>query len=348
MEQYDAATLDGIAGVEFHAGVLCAGFVNAHSHLELAYLKGAIAERGGYASFAASMAAVRNNFSEEERLTAIAEADRAMWEEGVDAVADIVNGPTSFATKAASPILYHSFAEVFGLRSCNLAEQRALLANPCTTLTPHSTYSLSEAAFRAACEGDGSQPLSIHFLESEAEAELYRGHGSLHEWYEQMGFECDFLHHSTPAERLVRSVPHDRSVLLVHNCYLTEEDIDTIMNHFTAPVYWVLCPRSNSYISGLEPRTVALMRARGLNICIGTDSLASNWSLSMLDELKRFKGVPLDELLGWATLGGAKALGLDHTLGVVEVGRRCGIVNISGVDFASMSLTDNAVARRLL
>ena len=136
--------------------------------------------------------------------------------------------------------------------------------------------------------------------------------------------------------------------MLVHNCYLTPEDIDVIMNHFTAPVYWVLCPRSNSYISGLEPRSVALMRARGLNICIGTDSLASNWSLSILEELKCFKDVPLDELLSWATLGGAKALGLDHALGVVEAGRRCGIVNISGVNLESMSLTDAYVARRLL
>lgn len=342
------AALDALSGVEFYAGILCAGFINAHSHLELAYLKGAIAERGGYASFASSMAAVRNNFSEKERLTAIADADRAMWQEGVDAVADIVNGATSFATKATSPIRYHSFAEVFGLKLCNLAEQRTLLTASNRSLTPHSTYSLSEANFRAACEGDATMPLSIHFLESEAESELYRGYGSLHEWYGRMGFECDFLHYGSPAERLVRSVPRDRSVMLVHNCYLTPEDIDVIMNHFTAPVYWVLCPRSNSYISGLEPRSVALMRARGLNICIGTDSLASNWSLSMLEELKCFKDVPLDELLSWATLGGAKALGLDHALGVVEAGRRCGIVNISGVNLESMSLTDASVARRLL
>lgn len=334
--------------VEFYAGILCAGFVNAHSHLELAYLKGAIAEHGGYASFASSMAAVRNNFAEQQQLQAIAEADDAMWKEGVDAVADIVNGATSFATKSASPIHYHTFAEVFGLKRCNIAEQRKLLHNPDTSLTPHSTYSLSDADFKAACEGGDGAPLSIHFLESEGEKQLYAGCGALHEWYSQVGFECDFLHYGSPVERIVKSVPHDRSVMLVHNCCLSDSDVDTIMNHFTASVYWVLCPRSNSYISGVVPHAVSLLRARDLNICIGTDSLASNWSLSMVEELKCFEGVPLDELLGWATLGGAKALGLDDRLGIIEPGRRCGIVNISGVNLDTMSLTEAATARRLL
>ena len=141
-------SLDSMAGVEFYSGVLCAGFVNAHSHLELAYLKGAIPERGGFAAFAESMGRVRGAFSAEERLSAIAEADSAMWQEGVDVVGDIVNGVTSFATKASSKIHYHSFVEVFGLRECNLERQRELLNYPNTSLTPHSIYSVQDAPFR--------------------------------------------------------------------------------------------------------------------------------------------------------------------------------------------------------
>jgi hypothetical protein len=115
VEQYGEG-LDFTPGVEFHSGILCAGFVNAHSHIELSYLRGAIAEGGGYAAFADSIAKVRDAFSAEEQLSAIVEADRTMWSEGVDAVGDIVNGPTSFSAKAASPIYYKNFAEVFGLR----------------------------------------------------------------------------------------------------------------------------------------------------------------------------------------------------------------------------------------
>ncbi len=339
-----------MAGVEFHSGVLCAGFVNAHSHIELSYLKGAIAEGEGYTAFAASIARVRDAFSEEQQLLAIEEADCAMWQEGVDAVGDIVNGATSFATKASSPIFYKNFAEVFGLRTCNLERQRLLLQYPNTTLSPHSIYSVQDAPFREVCGADCKEPLSIHFLETPDEAELYRGGGSLHDWYGKVGFECDFLHYGSPSMRIVTCVPKDKSVLLVHNCAVTEQDIEELINHFTTPVSWVLCPRSNAYISGVEPRSVELLRRSNpnINICIGTDSLSSNWSLSMVEELKMFHDIPLDELLRWATINGAKALGIADQYGTIEPGKRSGVVNITGVDLNEFKLTEQAKAVRLL
>lgn len=339
-----------MAGVEFYAGVLCAGFVNAHSHIELSYLKGAITEGEGFAAFAESIGRVRGNFSEEVRLSAIVEADRAMWQEGVDAVGDIVNGATSFATKATSPIYYHNFVEVFGLRECNMERQRALLQYPNSSLTPHSTYSVPDLSFREVCGADVDSPLSIHFLESPAEAELYCGCGRLHEWYERVGFECDFLHYGSPAERIVKCVPEERKVLLVHNCEVTSRDIEIITSHFTTPVSWVLCPRSNNYISRIEPRSVELLRSGGpnINICIGTDSLSSNWSLSVVEELKMFHDIPLDELLRWATINGAKALGIADKYGSIEVGKRSGIVCLSGVDLENFTLAEQTQARRII
>ena len=339
-----------MAGVEFYSGVLCAGFVNAHSHIELSYLRGAIAEGEGFAAFAESRGRVRENFTAEERQSAIEAADRAMWQEGIDAVGDIVNGDSSFAAKAASPILYHNFAEVFGLRHCNLEHQRELLIHPNTTRTPHSTYSVADAPFREVCGEESEKPLSIHFLESSAEAELYRGGGSLHEWYSKVGFECDFLHYGTPAKRIVECVPRDRSVMLVHNCEVTPRDVETILSHFTAPVYWVLSPRSNSYISRVEPRSAELLRSYGtdINICIGTDSLASNWSLSMVEELKMFRNIPLSELLQWATINGAKALGIADKFGSIETGKQSGIVNITGVNLEDLTLTSASKAVRIL
>lgn len=345
VEQY-ADGLDSMAGVEFYSGILCAGFVNTHSHLELAYLRGAIEEGGGFASFASSIGRVRNNFSEEEQLTAIAEADKEMWQEGVDAVGDIVNGVTSFATKATSKIYYHNFAEVFGLRECNLERQRKLLNYPNTTLSPHSTYSVQDAPFCEVC-GEGEAPLSIHFLETPDEKLLYKGEGSLNEWYKAVGFECDFLHYGGPAERIVACTPKQRSVVLVHNCALAEQDIEVIENHFSS-VYWALCPRSNYYISAIEPQSVELLRARALNICIGTDSLASNRSLSIIEELKMFPDVPLAERLQWATINGAKALGIADKFGSIEVGKQSGIVNLTGVDLDDFTLTQASKAVRIL
>ena len=293
---------------------------------------------------------MRDAFSEEERLSAIVEADRAMWQEGVDAVGDIVNGDTSFATKATSHIFYKNFAEVFGLRECNLERQLALLNYPNTSLTPHSIYSVPDAPFMEVCNDVADTILSIHFLESSAESELYRGYGRLHEWYKKVGFECDFLHYGSPAERIVRCIPKERGVLLVHNCEIEQQDIEILINHFTAPLSWVLCPRSNAYISGIKPRSVELLRRAGdnINICIGTDSLSSNWSLSIVEELKMFQNIPLVELLSWATINGAKALGIDDKYGSIEVGKRSGVVCLSGVDLENFTLTATTQARRIL
>ncbi len=337
--------VDRSAGTEFYSGIMMGGFVNAHSHLELAYLRGAIEAGTGFADFASSIGRVRNSFSEEERDRAVVAADLELKRGGVVAVGDIVNGVTSFAVKERSSIEYRNFAEVFGLNAIDSSAVDELLNYPSTSLTPHSTYSLNDKLFREIASTGGT-PLSIHFMESPAERELYEGHGALHDWYSRVGFECNFLHYDSPAKRIVGSIPKDRSVILVHNCCITQEDIDIIMSHFTAQIYWAVCPRSNRYISNLRP-PLDLLRKNGLNICVGTDSLASNWSLSMLDELREMEGTPLVERLDWATRIGARALQMPH-VGTIEVGHKAHINILSGVDYQSMELTEKSKITRII
>ena len=337
---------DRMPGTEFYSGVLAPGLVNAHCHLELSYLRGAIPEGCGFAGFAGAMGQVRERFGPEERLRAVAAADAAMWQAGVQAVGDISNGDTTFSVKERSRVAYHTFIEFFGLRLASADSVRPLLRHPHTSLTPHSLYSVQDAPLRAIA-AEGAAPLSVHFMESPAESELFVRRGPLWEWYRKVGFTCDFLHYGSPAERLVASVPRDRRVILVHNCCVTQRDIDLVMNHFTAPVRWCLCPRSNRYISRLEP-PVELLRRNRLDICLGTDSLASNDRLSVFEEMRMFPEVPLPELLSWAAEGGALALDLDDELGEVAPGRRCGLTVISGLDYDTMRLTPASRIRRIL
>jgi cytosine/adenosine deaminase-related metal-dependent hydrolase len=200
------------------------------------------------------------------------------------------------------------------------------------TVTPHSTYSLNKSQFERSII---HYPLSIHFMESEDEIDLFKKRGPLWDWYSEQGLTPDFLDYGSPAERLVAQVPPDRPVMLVHNCCATQRDIDIVMGHFTAPVTWVVCPGSNRYISGLEP-PVDLLRRNGLRIAVGTDSLASNETLSMVRELSLLKNVPLAELLGWAAAD------------TIEPGRSPGLVLLTGVDFQKMALTDSTKARRII
>lgn len=349
IEQYaDAASLDRMPQVEFYDGVLCCGFVNVHCHLELSYLKGAIEEGCGHGEFARQMGLQRNKATLEERIVAAAAADRAMWEEGIDAVGDIVNSNDSFEVKSQSPIHYHSFVEKFGLRQPNSDICRTLLHYPETSLTPHSIYSLNDAEFRSAITTNDPAPLSIHFMESAAERELFLGKGSLYEWYLREGFECDFLGYTSPANRLTQCVPPTKSTILVHCTDIDQRDIEQIASHFTSKVYWALSPRSNRYISNCEPSSYRLLRQSGATICIGTDSLASNRSLSMVEELKLFKDVPLAELLQWATFNGAEALGISDRYGSLEEGRCSSLVQISGIDLSTEQLTEHSTARRII
>jgi cytosine/adenosine deaminase-related metal-dependent hydrolase len=346
-----ARHLDREAGVEFHSGIIVPGFVNAHCHLELSYLRGAIPASGGYTQFAKGMAANRDRFSMSERLSAADFWDAKMYAEGVSAVGDVCNDAVAFGVKQQSSIVWHSFAELFGL-TANPATVVALREEArsrglCATTTPHSVYSLNCEAFEAVVGEDDNHPLSIHFMESPAESQLFEKQGSQWEWYEQMGQTPDFIDFGSPAQRLVAQVPPTRPVMLIHNTCVTQRDIDTVMSHFTAPVTWVLCPASNNYISGLTP-PVDLLRKNGLRIALGTDSLASNTSLSMTAELSYFKEIPLSETLGWATLNGAEALGIADKFGSIEVGKTPGLVLLSGVDMPTLTPTSSFTSQRLV
>ncbi|MFR9565573.1 MAG: amidohydrolase family protein [Rikenellaceae bacterium] len=335
--------VDRSAMTEFYSGIMMAGFVNAHTHLELSYLRGAIEAGGGFAEFASQIGRQRGQFTQSERLKALQLAQLELEREGVAGVGDIVNGETSYEIKASGrgAIEYRNFAELFGLRTTDMEGVEGLLKRERTSATPHSLYSLNDPIIREiAASGDRSTPLSIHFMESEQEQQLYDRSGALYDWYERSGFECDFLGYSSPAERLISVVPADRSVILVHNCCVTQRDIDLIMSHFTAPVYWCVCPRSNRYISNSVP-PLDLLRRGGLNICVGTDSLASNWSLSIVEELRAMASVPLVERLDWATRIGAKALALND-LGDIEVGKRPRINTLSGIDYEALELTERS------
>lgn len=349
VEQCDR--IDSLAGVEFYSGILSPGWVNAHCHLELASMHGAIAEGTGFAGFAREIGRLRGGYTMPQRLDAASVADAAMWAEGVEAVGDIANDTAITASiKSRSKIRYHTFVEAFGLMTDaeRVEELAATAAADSATLTPHSTYSLQQEPFRLiASRGDA--PLSIHFMESPDEAALYRGEGSLAEWYGRMGWQCDFLHCGSPAERIVECVPSERSVMLVHDCCVSRHDAEILLSHFSAPLYWVLCPESNRYISRLRP-PVELLREVGGTICLGSDSPASAATLSIVEQMRQLQGegITLEELLGWATWNGSCALGMQHEIGSIEVGKRPGLVLLSSVDLATMTLTPNSSSRRLL
>jgi cytosine/adenosine deaminase-related metal-dependent hydrolase len=124
--------------------------------------------------------------------------------------------------------------------------------------------------------------------------------------------------------------PQQRT-LFVHNTMSNQEDVAAAHN-WSDNVYWATCPNANLYIENRLP-DYGLFLEGGARMTIGTDSLSSNWQLSIWEEIKTIKKyndyISLAELLKWATINGAMALGFDGELGSFAKGKRPGVVHVN-------------------
>jgi aminodeoxyfutalosine deaminase len=353
--------LTEMAGLEFYDGILVPGFVNVHSHLELAHLHQKIAPHKGLIRFIIDVGRFR---AVPVTQTAIRQADRTMYQNGIVAVGDISNTTDSFEVKAQSHIRYITFAEVFGAQESvaeekiragqQLVEKLRALRLP-GFLAPHAPYSVSPKMWQLlVADARNLQSIwSIHNQEAEEENLLFE---------KKEGAFCDFLrlfttefmdwetNGKTSPEHCLPYYTESRRTLLVHNTFTTAHDIEVLKPHKEKFV-WVLCPNANLYIENRLP-DVAMLAGSGIPIAIGTDSLASNHGLSILEEMKTLQGsfpsISLNELVQWATLNGARALGLETELGSFEVGKNPGINLVSAIDFHEMKLTSESSVKRIL
>ncbi len=152
----------------------------------------------------------------------------------------------------------------------------------------------------------------------------------------QMGFGKNSSQYS-----LLQYLPKEQNVLLVHNTCSEASDIDQVEDHFTN-AYWCTCPKANWYIERSLPN-YDLWRKKNLKITVGTDSLASNDTLSILEELKliqkNYPHISTEELLTWACKNGAAFFGYAE-LGAFSTAYKPGIILIENVD--GMRLTENS------
>jgi cytosine/adenosine deaminase-related metal-dependent hydrolase len=139
-------------------------------------------------------------------------------------------------------------------------------------------------------------------------------------------------------------------VLFIHNTYLTEYQLNEVKQHFPN-AYFCFCPQSNLYIENRLPNIPDFL-SHSEYLTIGTDSYASSESLSMLEQIQiisaNFPLVGFSQILQWATLNGARALGFENELGSIEIGKKPGLVLVSPFDFANMKTLSNSKARRLV
>lgn len=353
------------ANTEFYNGILSPGFVNAHCHSELSYLQGVFTPGGGMRSFLEQITAYRGMSTPEEREYKLKVAFSQMYEEGIVAIADISNGSGSFETKRQSPIYTKTFIELFGSEpekadtifcgGMELVRQAANMGLD-ASLTPHAYYTMSEKLFDMTCaEGLKSGIISCHSDESYQERELMLyGKGALADRYRKLRLPAPSpgkagLEYLTERILSFAAPPVEENIILVHNLATPGKSIEKAKEYFRN-LYFALCPLSNIFIHNMLPKIGVLKKAEA-TICIGTDSLSSNRQLSMMEEIKslqqNFKNLSTNELLLWATLNGAKAIGKEKIFGSFEVGKRPGVVLIENIDWRTLSLTPESRSRRI-
>ncbi|MGJ1206103.1 amidohydrolase family protein [Sphingobacterium lactis] len=343
--------------IETFKGALIPGFINAHCHIELSHMVGQLPQHTGLPAF---LSAVINERGKHEASLekAMEEADKTMYKNGIQAVGDHVNSAVSAKVKENSPITYHTFVEVMAVnkddvatRVDNAKEIEFHFDYKHSSITPHAPYSCSKYLFKTLKKAVSEDNIiSIHNQESDEENKLFRyKKGEFLDFFKKMNMNVeDFRAQARNSlQSFLPYIPTKNKLILVHNTYTSIKDLDFV-DRMGRKVYFCFCPKANLYIENRIPKIDNFMLG-GHEIVIGTDSLASNDTLDILEELKvihqEFPELDFNETIKWATLNGAKALNLEHELGSLEVGKKPGLVLLEGMD--TFKLTPNVKVRRI-
>jgi aminodeoxyfutalosine deaminase len=346
--------------VEFHNGIIIPGFVNCHCHLELSHMKGSVEPGSGLDGFLEHIRSDRSLNSDRIAESAYS-ADNDMYSEGISLCADICNTSETFALKGESKIEYISLLEVFGIdpdKALRRFEEiigisrKAREKNLSYSLVPHSAYSMSVTLLRLLrARSRRNKITSIHFMETTGEKEFLENHsGPIMDSYVRSGLLPSRIEAvNKHADAVLNEVTGSGNLMLVHNTFADRKTIKAVKKRKN--LFWCLCPNSNLFIENAIP-PVNLLLEEKCDIVIGTDSLASNTKLSILEEIKtlqfNFPSLPIEDLITWATLNGARALGEEERYGKIEPGKKPGLLLLQDVDLVNMKLLPESFVIRLI
>ncbi len=330
--------------------ILIPGLVNAHTHLELTALRGAIKETDFF-SWVRTLVDLKKAYLDDECLLAsscigIAEGIRA----GITTFADTSDSEAPMHAMLRLGVRGIAYREVFGpdpaqchdAMSALRARVERMRVNEQSTVSvgvsPHAPYTVSDLLYRevAAYARSARLPVAVHIAESEAESEyVVGGAGAFAELLRARGIAVAARAASPVALLGATGILASRP-LLIHAVRVNDADIRAIKSSGSSVVH---CPVSNSRL-GHGPAPVPQLLDAGINTAMGTDSVISNNRMDMLEEARlaallqrshagRADLLPAAQLLEMLTLSGAKALGLDSSVGSLEVGKRADMTAFS-------------------
>jgi cytosine/adenosine deaminase-related metal-dependent hydrolase len=322
--------------------ILLPGLINAHTHLELTAMRGFL-ENCRFTEWIDKLRQSRNEVMSDEMLL-----DSARF--GV--MEGLVAGITTYADTCSSGVAMRAmnelgvrgimYQEVFGPDPSHADEAMRELTGRIEKLqleqtdlvtvgvSPHAPYTVSDALYRAAAEFASSRrlPMAMHIAESQEEYDIVaNGRGDFAEGWKRRGIAVTRRARS-PVELLDQLGALDRGPLLIHCVRVDEADMEIIARRRCAVAH---CPASNAKFGhGIAPLLPLL--SAGIRVGIGSDSVASNNRMDILDEARlavlihraatrRHDAFGAHQALDLATIGGARALGIESRVGSLEPGK---------------------------
>jgi len=316
------------------------GLVNAHTHLELSWMRGKVPPSASMPAWAASLMALRRTVSHEPAepiVDAIAEARST----GTSLVGDVTNTFATYQLLVDAQLSAALFRELLGFAATDpdavidVAARQFAELTPVAwlrpSIVPHAPYSVSPALLRAIARASAGKPVSIHLGESAQEIEfLQSGTGEWRALLESLGVwnpswtapACG------PVEYLERQGLVTDRLLAVHGVRFGADDLNRLKK---VDATLVTCPRSNRWTGAGDP-PIQRFYASGVRVAIGTDSLASVEDLNMFTEMAEIRrlapSVPASRVLESATLAGARALDFGDELGSITPGKRADLIAV--------------------
>jgi aminodeoxyfutalosine deaminase len=327
--------------VDLEDRLVMPGLVNAHTHLELSHLKGKLGERREFFDWIIELVETRRKLGTRNLEQALRSSLIELLTSGTTCVGDISSTEAALPMLAKSGLRAVAFLEalgpeeqkseqIFEALKARLGKLKDLPNRITAGVSPHSAYSVSPSLIKAIAgyTSDNGLPISVHLSETAHEKLYINGKSSgLDGYMEHFGWKGIKKEKSrSPQGFLTQSGL--KKFTAVHCVHLTSPDIKSMARNGISCVF---CPRSN-YFLGAGKAPIEDMAQAGINIAIGTDSLASNIDLDLWEEMRfayLVSRLPASKLVEMATLNGAKAVGLERITGSLEPGKEADLIAIN-------------------
>lgn len=317
--------------------ILLPGLINAHCHLDYTLLRDKIPRQESFTDWIRAINAGKAKLTAKDYIASINEGFAEAQSFGTTTIVNLTAFPELIA-EIEEPIRTWWFGELIDVRNPDQAGSivdravELLRSKKHWGLAPHAPFTASAQLFSVASEicSKHNVPMTTHVAESHEEMQMFRdAAGPLFDFLKSIGRPMDDCGGNTPLSSLIQRHTVNERWILAHLNELMETDFDLLAR--ARGFHIAHCPRSHTFF-GHTPFAWQRLRALGFNICLGTDSLASNSSLSLFSEMRELRrkepSVSPREALTMATANGARAIGRAESMGRISPGFHADLIAI--------------------